>query len=211
MDTPWARKCLCPHHLSLRPSYHQSSSSSSPSPLNIACRTCSTCCSPPGRFAKARPTATGNSYVRPPIDSSVSPAVASGVRLFARGQEGLALALALDLETEYFAKSLKTFDLCTCRFNHYPPPGNVTAPSRADAAALRIGEHTDFGAFTFLLLPDGVPKGLQVASASGWVDVELRMDDVPVGSSSAIVNTGAQLPYWYVWFLSFFLSNSFSA
>ena len=116
----------------------------------------------------------------------------------------LALALALGLEADYFARSLERMDLCACRFNHYPPLPN--GPSRPqEPGALRIGEHTDFAAFTFLLLePSGGAMGLQVKPQSaaadegpygdGWLDVEIP--SAPPGVVGAIVNTGQQLPYW---------------
>ena len=68
----------------------------------------------------------------------------------------LACALALGLELDYFVRTLARMDCCTLRFLHYPP---CAAPTAADgvveATPIRVGEHTDFGAFTFLLLGEG--------------------------------------------------------
>ena len=57
-------------------------------------------------------------------------------------------------------------DLCTCRFLHYPPcePPNYSGVLKKEA--IRVGEHTDFGAFTFLLLGQGA-EGLQMKPSEG--------------------------------------------
>ena len=116
----------------------------------------------------------------------------------------IACGLALGLDSQYFAKALRRMDLCTLRFLHYPPTDAVAAGE--GAAAIRVGEHTDFGAFTFLLLGEGA-QGLQIKSVAGgqvggayggevggWLDVQ-----VPPSSSAgagAVVNTGAALARW---------------
>ena len=119
----------------------------------------------------------------------------------------LALALALGLERDYFERSLEKMDLCTLRFLHYPPCDGPTEEADGTRAAVRVGEHTDFGAFTFLLLGEGA-VGLQVkkiagaevggaagGEAGGWLDVETppRSEGGAVG---AIVNTGALMARW---------------
>ena len=119
----------------------------------------------------------------------------------------LALALALGLETNYFTRTLERLDLCTCRFLHYPPCDAPTSSPDGQLAAIRVGEHTDFGAYTFLLLGEGA-RGLQVKPVRGgesggahggendsdWVDVEAPA--TPDGTVGAIVNTGALLARW---------------
>ena len=76
---------------------------------------------------------------------------------------GMACALALELPLDTFTKQLNTYDLCTARFLHYPPcdfHDSVSASAGIDEA-IRVGEHTDFGVFTFLLLRNGQgPMGL---------------------------------------------------
>ena len=119
----------------------------------------------------------------------------------------LALALALGLERDYFERSLEKMDLCTLRFLHYPPCDGPTEEADGTRAAVRVGEHTDFGAFTFLLLGEGA-VGLQVkkiagaevggaagGEAGGWLDVETppRAEGGAVG---AVVNTGALMARW---------------
>lgn len=117
----------------------------------------------------------------------------------------LALALALGLERDYFTRSMDKMDLCACRFNHYPPIPNGEPSRPREPGPLRIGEHTDFAAFTFLLLePSHGALGLQVRPGSvasdvgpygdGWVDVVVPPS--PPASVGAIVNAGQQLPYW---------------
>ena len=119
----------------------------------------------------------------------------------------VACALALGLERDYFARSLSRMDLCTLRFLHYPP---CDMPSEAavdgGGAAIRVGEHTDFGAYTFLLLGEGA-RGLQLkpvdggevggsagGEAGGWIDAVLPAR--PAGTVGAVVNTGALMARW---------------
>ena len=68
----------------------------------------------------------------------------------------MACALALGVDPDFFTTSLKEMDLCTLRFLHYPPldipSSNATDISRE---AIPVGEHTDFGFVTFLLLGEG--------------------------------------------------------
>ena len=75
---------------------------------------------------------------------------------------GLICALALDLPIDTFTKTLNTFNTCTSRFLRYPPCDDFmeaanngetqTASAKVQLAGVRVGEHTDFGAHTFLLL-----------------------------------------------------------
>ena len=100
----------------------------------------------------------------------------------------IALALALGLEEggySYFRQTLNELDLCILRFNHYPPcDAPPESGGEASLKSIRIGEHTDFGVYTFLLLGEGA-KGLQVKPVTGgevgggrggeldgWLDVE---------------------------------------
>jgi len=114
----------------------------------------------------------------------------------------IACALALGLpvsELDFLAKSIETYDMCALRLNHYPPCDFV--PGETDGAtasgAIRAGEHTDFGLFTFLFL-DGEAPGLQVkkacegdalkvvqSGAGAWIDAPGR------GGAIAIVNSGS--------------------
>eukprot|EP00594_Rhizosolenia_setigera_P011856 CAMPEP_0178969284 /NCGR_PEP_ID=MMETSP0789-20121207/18763_1 /TAXON_ID=3005 /ORGANISM="Rhizosolenia setigera, Strain CCMP 1694" /LENGTH=220 /DNA_ID=CAMNT_0020655385 /DNA_START=378 /DNA_END=1040 /DNA_ORIENTATION=+ len=70
------------------------------------------------------------------------------------------MALGLDDdELDYFSKTLEKKDLCTLRMIHYPPcidyqeTENDEKDSK-DEVAIRVGEHTDFGIFTFLFIHD---------------------------------------------------------
>lgn len=69
----------------------------------------------------------------------------------AANRYALACALALGLPPNFFASQIQNMDLCTIRFLHYPPCDFDTTSLETDKP-IRVGEHTDFGAFTFLLL-----------------------------------------------------------
>ena len=136
----------------------------------------------------------------------------------------LVCALALDLPLDTFTKMLNTYDICTAKFLHYPPcefgEGSASACIKEP---IRVGEHTDFGAYTFLLLGDEQgPMGLQIKSGErggacggsaggeecGWMNVEIAGrgggdDRKPNtgGTFGAIINTGAMMArmtndYW---------------
>lgn len=69
---------------------------------------------------------------------------------------GMACAVALDLPVDTFTKTLQTFDMCTVRFLHFPPcdlssdDGSTirTTDASSSTVPIRVGEHTDFGAYT---------------------------------------------------------------
>lgn len=118
---------------------------------------------------------------------------------------GMACALALKLPPRYFADTLYDFDLCTVRMLHYPPCNwEETARGGETSKPLRIGEHTDFGAYTFLMVhPDHGPDGLQIKpviggeigkgdETEGWRDVLLPN----AAGVVMIVNTGALMARW---------------
>ena len=125
---------------------------------------------------------------------------------------GLASAVALDLPTDTFNNTLKTFNQCTVRFLHYPPCCEYDPNNPKAQPTIRLGEHTDFGMYTFLLLKDGEPMGLQVkpvvggevgsSDDVGWKDVVVNPlanvtgDDGNETSFSAIINTGAMMSRW---------------
>lgn len=130
---------------------------------------------------------------------------------------GLACALALGLERDYFVKTMHRMDLCTMRYLHYPPcdSSHITSSDRGVSQAVRVGEHTDFGAYTFLLLPKGA-LGLQIkpvgggevggqagGEGDGWLDVLLPTSVRDGGgkrarrdAAGALVNTGALMARW---------------
>mmetsp|Transcript_25165 Transcript_25165/g.46119 ORF Transcript_25165/g.46119 Transcript_25165/m.46119 type:complete len:341 (+) Transcript_25165:84-1106(+) len=109
-------------------------------------------------------------------------------------------ALALNLEDDFFSKHFQKWDMVTLRFLHYPP---VDYEGPLDSSkAIRIGEHTDFGMFTFLFIENAgstESRGLQAkpvqggmaessGSGNGWIDVEC--------TEGCVVNTGALLARW---------------
>ena len=149
----------------------------------------------------------GNNYTGVP-DGFATVAATLWARLErAARRYALAAAVALGLPRDYFHATLRELDLCTLRFLHYPPCDGPTEEADGTRAAVRVGEHTDFGAFTFLLLGEGA-VGLQVkkiagaevggaagGEAGGWLDVETppRAEGGAVG---AVVNTGALMARW---------------
>jgi len=120
-----------------------------------------------------------------------------------------ACSLALKLPPEdldFFVRAhAEMFSTCM-RLNHYPPCKFEphVSDGHGGLGAIRIGEHTDFGLFTFLLL-EGASPGLQVKKAAlgaasdqcgsisgpsdGWVDA-------PGRGTSVIVNVGAAMARW---------------
>ncbi len=94
-----------------------------------------------------------------------------------------ALALALDLEEDYFVEK---FDKPTnqFRFIHYPP--QRTAP---ETGQLRAGAHTDYGALT-ILRGDDVPGTLQIKlPRTGWTDIRPPPD-------AFVCNLGDAMARW---------------
>lgn len=115
---------------------------------------------------------------------------------------GMACALALGLPPPFFSQSLQNMSLCTIRFLHYPPYEEYDPDEEPPA---RIGEHTDFGIYTFLLLGENGAEGLQIKPVlggdtketgdDGWLNVQVP--ETPAGSAvGAIVNTGALMARW---------------
>jgi isopenicillin N synthase-like dioxygenase len=113
-----------------------------------------------------------------------------------------ACALALELPTDFFTQTLKEMNSCTIRFLHYPPCDFDATSEALVGKPIRIGEHTDFGAVTFLLLGEHGAEGLQIkpveggeiggesgGEGEGWLDI-----DMPPGG--VIVNTGALMARW---------------
>lgn len=137
-------------------------------------------------------------------------------------------AIALGLELDYFSRTLTELDLSTLRLLHYPPISTLsTSNSHAKEEdhfmeAIRVGEHTDFGLFTFLFVHDiasASSHGLQVKPidgadlgrgsaverdldvyTTGWRDVILQHDFLEEierdDSATLLVNTGALMARW---------------
>jgi isopenicillin N synthase-like dioxygenase len=131
-------------------------------------------------------------------------------------------AIALGLEVDYFAKTMTEMDLCTLRMLCYPPCPVTESNEHNPNASIRVGEHTDFGAYTFLFVHDLHDKsshGLQVKPIEGadlgmgslvsradsmftcgWKDV--IFDDAMLAimdqdeTCSVLVNTGALMARW---------------
>ena len=110
----------------------------------------------------------------------------------------IACAIGLGLPADFFSSKMQRNELTTFRMIHYPPCDFVDGESTGDDthSSLRVGEHVDFGLFTFLFT-DG--PGLQVkgvagarvdSDATGWRDVP------SVDFGTAIVNTGSLMARW---------------
>lgn len=131
-------------------------------------------------------------------------------------------AMALGLDHDYFSKGLAELDQATLRLLHYPPCPEIEQDNDSIEEAIRVGEHTDFGIFTFLFvhnMADASSQGLQVKPIeggdlglgsmverdstvfnSGWKDVvldESLLKEIEGDNSVALlVNTGALLARW---------------
>jgi isopenicillin N synthase-like dioxygenase len=134
-------------------------------------------------------------------------------------------AIALGLELDYFSNTLTELDLSTLRLLHYPPVSTIESSSHDDdptTESIRVGEHTDFGLFTFLFvheMADVSSQGLQVKPidgadlglgslveressifTSGWKDVVFADDFLKEiegdNSATLLVNTGALMARW---------------
>lgn len=120
-----------------------------------------------------------------------------------------ACSLALRLPAKdlgFFERAhAKMFSTCMT-LNHYPPC--KFEPDVSDGhgglGAIRIGEHADFGLFTFLLL-EHASQGLQVkkaalgAASDQYVRISGASDgwvDAPGREASVVVNVGAAMARW---------------
>jgi isopenicillin N synthase-like dioxygenase len=113
------------------------------------------------------------------------------------------------VDSNLFVDTLKEFDSCTIRFLHGPPcPDEFDNDDRLGGdleKPIRVGEHTDFGMVTFLLLGKHGAEGLQLKSVEGGdlqgsgsnsnSNIE-GWDDVVVPPTGAIINTGALMARW---------------
>lgn len=133
-------------------------------------------------------------------------------------------AVALGLDLDFFSKTLEEMDLCTMRMLHYPPLDGLDNEELTrlcddgTSHAIRLGEHTDFGIFTFLFIhqyDNDSSLGLQVKPVEGsdlhtqkdsafykqgWNDVVFDKDALEEMNQdvtcSLIVNTGALMARW---------------
>ena len=108
----------------------------------------------------------------------------------------IACALALKLPLDFFVRLLATFREISIAYNYYPsiPFESAKTASHTTTAAIRVGEHTDWGLFTILvnnspgLQAKPMPSSVYDPKASApWIDVPVPPAD------SVIVNTGALL------------------
>eukprot|EP00178_Gracilaria_changii_P020094 TRINITY_DN582_c0_g1_i1.p2 TRINITY_DN582_c0_g1~~TRINITY_DN582_c0_g1_i1.p2 ORF type:complete len:205 (+),score=36.21 TRINITY_DN582_c0_g1_i1:839-1453(+) len=109
-------------------------------------------------------------------------------------QFAVACALALKLPPHHLSHMLQTLDLATLRLLHYPPCEFVAGHSTGEhpTAAIRVGEHSDYGLFTLLFCD---APGLQVSAPPHQTDDCVRQQpwlDVPLPPGGcAIVTPGA--------------------
>jgi isopenicillin N synthase-like dioxygenase len=90
-------------------------------------------------------------------------------------------AYALDLPETFFAPYFDKHS-CLLRMQNYPEQETEPEPGQ-----LRIGEHTDYGAFT-LVNADDAPGGLQVlARSKQWIDVFPAPDSFVVNISDMMM------------------------
>jgi isopenicillin N synthase-like dioxygenase len=148
------------------------------------------------------PPAVENDYIGCPDTFQVAADALQAVLEKAAHRYALACALALGLPVDFFLKTLQEMSLCTIRFLHYPPCEFGATSIEQINMPTRIGEHTDFGCYTFLLLGEHGAEGLQIkpieggeigglsgGEEGGWIDVV-------VPPNGAIINTGALMARW---------------
>ena len=107
---------------------------------------------------------------------------------------------AIGVESDFFAKTLKSWEHCTIRFLHYPA---CDFGGDEGSSPIRCGCHMDFGLFTLLFVKDG-ESGLQLKAVDGsvehddpnlpWRNVQLPASEDPNGV--VMLNTGALLARW---------------
>lgn len=117
----------------------------------------------------------------------------------------IACSVALDLPSDYFLSALQRNASTTIRLLHYPSC-SFTPSAAAGGGAIRAGEHTDFGLFTFLFT-DG--SGLQARGNKSseleevdgngrkgeWIDVDFPSPRSNVTTTSIVV-LGALMSRW---------------
>ena len=117
----------------------------------------------------------------------------------------MACAMALKLPSDFFAKALKEMDLCTIRHLHYPPCCFDSSSSDQLERPIRVGEHTDWGLFTFLFWGEKAESnGFQIKQVEGGEVGGVAGDDlggwqdltIPDDTGGVIVNTGALMARW---------------
>ena len=100
----------------------------------------------------------------PPQVPALRPAVEAYMAEATRAARHLleGIALALDLEADYFAVSYTAEPTVLFRIFHYPVPGSD------DPETWGVGEHSDYGLLT--LLAQDRQGGLQVRTPGGWIE-----------------------------------------
>ena len=91
--------------------------------------------------------------------------------IFSRAAHRYALACALALGSPYdfFDEKVDNMDLCTIRFLHYAPCDFESMSVSTADKPIRVGEYTDFDAFTFLLLGANGAEGFQIKPVEGSI------------------------------------------
>ena len=75
-----------------------------------------------------------------------------------------AIALSLELDEDYFARSYTAEPLVLFRIFNYP------APTPDSVGLWGVGEHTDYGLLTLLLQDEN--DGLEIRTDAGWIDAK---------------------------------------
>lgn len=153
-------------------------------------------------FNVKSPAIYGNDFSGCPDDFKSAALSVWDKAMVAADRYALAAALALGLEADFFTSKLKLKDMVTCRFLHYPPCDYSPGAAQGHGS-VRIGEHTDFGLFTFLFI-EGRGEGLEVkrveagevgGAAGGEHDSAWKAIN-GIGGCTFLVNTGALFSRW---------------
>lgn len=116
----------------------------------------------------------------------------------------IACSVALDLPSDYFLSALRSNASSTIRLLHYPSC-TFTPSAAAGGGAIRAGEHTDFGLFTFLFtdgtgLQARANKSSELEEVDGngrkgeWIDVDFPPPKSE--TTTSIVVLGALMSRW---------------
>jgi isopenicillin N synthase-like dioxygenase len=97
----------------------------------------------------------------PELKPAVLDYMAATVRAAQALLEGI--ALSLDLDADYFARTYTATPTVLFRIFHYPAP-----PEARAGESWGVGEHSDYGLLTLLAQDDN--GGLQVKSPRGWIE-----------------------------------------
>lgn len=104
---------------------------------------------------------------------------------------GVAMALGLGIEPDFFVKNMQNLENNALRIMHYPPMDYIPQPTLQEKDAVRVSEHCDISMFTFVFTDtEGLQLRVEHEGEEGWVPIPLQT------GSSCVVNTGHLTRRW---------------